>query len=1086
MAVAVLTTALLACALAAQTPTFLFETLPAADNIQPVQLNADNIATWKVAGKQVFLLHGNVVVTQGQNVVRAPDCVVWVDLPANPADNVLPVTIFGENSIALERQVPGQAPAQADYGYVRTVTTSKVDIKPFQEKLVEQDQSADPVYQRALAKRPAELLQGNTAVDTGLRLASALQPAPAPPGPPPLPGPPPPAIDPSKTPMPVKQDVLFQPIPEANAAPAPGASPPPPVFSSTMPQPDPPPGSPAKPPPHLSVRPRFGSDLQVEYKPVEDGRTAVIVTGGVILLITTPGETPKDKAQAIDIEADRLVIWTRGNAQQLFGKMKSEQGSDNGAHELYMSGHVQMRTRSDKDIKTIHANELYYDVRRNVAVARDVDLEIQMQKAPFPLHVKTPELQQLGPKLFTMKQSEVFSGLLPSDPGMILKISNMTIEERQYELSYLYGLVPAYDKDGNRKVQTDHVFTGNNYFAYLEGVPVFYFPYFGGRVEDPLGPLDGINAGYDRIFGVQIHTTWDLYDIFDLPHFEGTKWQLYLDYLTERGPGFGTFFEFSGRDPFGIKGKYNGEIKLYGMYDHGFDELGGNRGQEEFYPDAATAWPVIQPQFRGWAYGKANVQELPDGFSVLGQFAFLSDRNFQEVYFLDPHINGLNQETYIHLKQQQGNWAWTLDAQDNTQDWFTHTNWFPKLDGYLMGQTFSFGKLAEDLFVVNTKASAGYAELRPTIQVPFAYLPTDVRVNTVRTDVMGDISMPVDLGPFKIAPYLTADLAYYSQNVNGDSQGRVYGGGGVRWSMPLSKLYPDIENELLNINQIYHKIVLYGNYFAAQSSTSFNNLPQLNRLNDDSTDQALRDIRPVQSLYNPNYANILTSSNLFNPQYYALRRLVDNSPDNLDTINVLQLGIDQRWQTRRGFPGNDHIVDWMSLNVQASIFPHSQRDDLGHTLGIVEYNWLWNIGDRTALTSSGFFEPFDGGARSFNFGAILGRTDSTNFYLGYQQIDPLYSKAVIASIVYPFSAKYALTASTVWDFGVNVTSYSLFFSRMGTDTIVNFGVSFNSTLNTAGFTFEILPNVARAAGHAAALFPGVPATTNIDPIFNQK
>jgi lipopolysaccharide export system protein LptA len=1086
-AVAILTAALVVCALAAQTPTFLFETLPAADNTQPVQLNADTIATWKVAGKQIFRLRGNVVVTQGQNAIRTPDCVVWVDLPANPGDSVLTLTIYGENSISLDRNNAGQAPAQADYGYVRTVTTSKVDIKPFKDKLVEQDQSTDPVYQRALQKRPAELLQGPTGVDTGLRLASALQPLPAPPLP--APPPPPPALDPSKNPMPappLKQDVYFQPMPEPNAAPAPGATPapPPPVFSSTVPQPDPPPGTPAKPAPHLSVRPRYGDKLDVDYKPVADGWTAIIVSGGVITFIDKPGESSREKAQVIDIEADRLVIWTKGNAQQLVGNMSSKEGADNGAHELYLSGHVAMRTRGEKDIKTVRANELYYDVRRNVAVAREADFEIVIPKALFPLHVKTPELQQLGPKLWSMKQSDVFSSFIPSDPGLIFNISNMTIEERQYELSYLYGLWPAYDKDGKRMVQTDHVFTGNNYLAYLEGLPVFYFPYFRGRVEDPLGPLDSVNAGYDTLFGFQLHTTWDLYDIFDLPHFDGTKWQLYLDYLTERGPGFGTYFDFSGKDPFGIKGKYNGEIKLYGMVDHGFDTLGGNRGLEEFWPNPNTAWPVNQPEFRGWAYGRVNVQELPDGFSYQGQFAFLSDRNFQEVYFLNDHLNGPNNDTYLHFKQQQNNWALTLDATDNTQDWFTHTNWLPKADGYLMGQSFSFGQL-EDLFVFNTHASAGYAELRPTIQVPFAYLPTDVRVNTARLDWMSDLSMPFDAGPFKIAPYITADAAYYSQDVNGDSIGRVYGGGGVRWSMPLSKLYPDIQSDLLNINEIYHKIVMYGNYFAAQSSTSNQNLPQLNRLDDDTTDQTLRDIRPQQSLYNPNYNTLLTTSNLFNPQFYALRRLVDNSPDNLDTMNVLQLGIDQRWQTQRGFPGDYHIVDWMSLNVQASIYPHSERDDLGHTLGILEYNWAWNIGDRTALTSSGFFEPFNAGCRAFQFGAILGRPDSTNVYIGYQQIDPLNSKAIIASVAFPISAKYAVTANTVWDFGDNVSSYSLFLSRMGTDVVVNFGLSFNSTLNTVSLAFEVLPNVARNTGHSAGLFPGLPMT-NVDSILNQK
>ena len=409
----------------------------------------------------------------------------------------------------------------------------------------------------------------------------------------------------------------------------------------------------------------------------------------------------------------------------------------------------------------------------------------------------------------------------------------------------------------------------------------------------------------------------------------------------------------------------------------------------------------------------------------------------------------------------------------------TQTDWLPKLDGSLLGQTFF-----DDWLVYSANASAGYGRLRPANQVPFAYAPTDVRADAVRVDLSQEVSVPLYLGPVKVAPYLKLDTAYYSEDVNGNSRGRLLGGAGIRWNLPLSRIYPDIQSELFNLNQIYHKINFTGNYYVAQSSSGVNNFPQFDRLNDDASDQALRDFRPVQSLFNPGAAAFLTSSNLFNPQNYAIRRLLDTNIDTLDSIDVLQLGINQRWQTKRGFPGNEHVIDWMTLNVGVSIFPHSQRDNFGRTLGILEYDWTWNIGDRTALTSSGWFEPFQGGPRAFDFGAVINRPDTTNFYLGYRQIDPLNSKAVIGVVTYPFSAKYAMTASTVWDFGNHVSSYSVFVSRMGTDLMVNFGVNYNSTLNTFGIVFEILPNLARPTGRSAGLFPT--PLTNISPMVNLK
>jgi hypothetical protein len=251
------------------------------------------------------------------------------------------------------------------------------------------------------------------------------------------------------------------------------------------------------------------------------------------------------------------------------------------------------------------------------------------------------------------------------------------------------------------------------------------------------------------------------------------------------------------------------------------------------------------------------------------------------------------------------------------------------------------------------------------------------------------------------------------------------------------------------------------------------------------SDQSLRYIRPLQSLYNPSNATALVFAPWFNPQNYAIRRLVDNTVDTFDNMEVVQLSIDQRWQTKRGFPGNEHVIDWMSLNVGVSIFPHSQRDNFGHTFGILTYDWLWNIGDRTALYSTGWFEPFTEGARVIDVGGIIGRPDTTSLTLGYRQIDPLNSKAVVASVIYPFSAKYAMTASTVWDFGNHISSYSIYMSRMGSDVMVNFGFSFSSTLNTFSFVFEMVPSITRPpGGAAAALFPVVPM--NIDSMINKR
>jgi hypothetical protein len=243
----------------------------------------------------------------------------------------------------------------------------------------------------------------------------------------------------------------------------------------------------------------------------------------------------------------------------------------------------------------------------------------------------------------------------------------------------------------------------------------------------------------------------------------------------------------------------------------------------------------------------------------------------------------------------------------------------------------------------------------------------------------------------------------------------------------------------------------------------------------------------VQPFEHPNPLNgiFLSRSPLFDPQVYAIRQLILNRVDTLDTINELQLDLRQRWQTKRGFPGQQHVVDWMTLDLSMSIFPeagrnslwpypvnppgvpgvpatfpNAQRDNFGETFGFLQYDWQWNVGDRTALVSTGFYDPIDNGARVFTFGTFLNRPDRTSLYLGYRQIDPVGSRAVSGALTYVFSPKYAVTASSVYDFGTSqAISNSLVLTRMGSDMQVSIGFTYNALQNAFGFTFEIVPNL---------------------------
>jgi hypothetical protein len=1035
---------------------------------------ADEVATWVEDGKLVVMARGNVLVQMGTLHARFTQGILWIDLQGRQKTKILHADLYAEGDLRVQNGTENKLGSK---GLLDINTRGTLELKSIKSRVAQQVRREDELYRRALAERAATLppvahtpqvqpratpgtQSAPTIQRTNYEPAQPSQPSqPAPSLPPPpvqpglAPGGPPPS--PSAAAIPGITPAIQPPVPPSGPPPGPptaavqppGTAPPPRALAAT-PQP---PGTPA-PLHQFSIQPRRPGGFQFQkLGPLPTGEDVLLVTGGAIINVSSSA----DRTELLDIAADRVVVWMRGNAQEAFDNMRRPGGETSRDLEFYLSGNVEIRSRQGTEDRTLRADEVYYDTSRHVALAFTSDLEFKQPGLPDPVHMQAHELHQLDINKFEALETRIFSSRTPGDPGLTVVFAKATLEQQKVIKKSIFGRTVTDRLTGEPLSEPQQLVRGDSVFLKLEDIPVFYLPFVQGDAHDPLGPIQNFNFGYNHIFGAQFSTTLNVYDLLGITPSPGTRWRMDLDYLSSRGPAFGTEFDYGGKDLFGIKNQYSGLVKAWGIYDTGTDILGGGRGELDEHPN-----------WRGRFLWRQNVFDLPYGFTVQSQLAALSDKNLLEQYYKLEFDSDINQETFLYVKQQRDNWAWTFLAEPRIRSWVTETESLPRLDGYLIGQSFF------DRITYNAHASAGYFRLLTTDQPPPPVEATQQNVNTARFDLWQDASLPFYLGPIKVAPYVVLDLTEYTKDLNGDTVGRVYGGGGVRASMPLTRLYPDVQSSLFNLNGLNHKIVLSTNYYVAQSTEPFSRFPQLDMLDDDATDQARRDITPIQPLINPANGLALATSPLYNPQTYAIRRLVDNRIDTLDDIEVLQLDIRQRLQTKRGYPGQQHIVDWMTLDLSASIFPHSNRDNFGDTFGFLEYDWLWNIGDRTALASTGWIDSLDQNAREFTFGAFLNRPDRTNFYLGYRQIDPIQSKAVTAAVTYVFSPKYATTLSSTYDFGTNQSlSNSLVLTRMGTDLQVSLGFTYNALQNNFGVVFEILPNL---AANTAKRF-GIPA-----------
>lgn len=829
----------------------------------------------------------------------------------------------------------------------------------------------------------------------------------------------------------------------------------------------------------LRFSPRYGVLGNFERQPEsEPGVQQMVYTAGLIIEVTHTVDDPTGGVEYRQYEfaTDNLVMWMRGAdapANPAAGLSLTPGAGGSNRIELYMKGNVVIRSKDSTKgadgkmatvTRTLRADAIYYDIDANKAIALNADLEVGFSAFPDTVHMTGLEIARLGRDEWKLKRAAAFTSKLPSDPAVQMLASEATYRETTDPRRNFLGLKYR-NPFGSESSGYERTLTATNARIAVLGVPVFYTPILRTSPEEPLGPLAGVGFGNDTVFGTQLYSTWDIYKLLALRAPNGHNWRLHADHLSDRGTAFGTDYNFTETGFFGYGGPASGDFKFYGLNDEGIDNL-GPRGPDPYVQDYRfRAYARYQQELYAEREPRTLLNTGPQAF-LQTQFAWLSDKNFHEQYFNSDFQTGVNQETFALLAGTAGPWYGSVLVQGGEhRDWITETRWLPRADGALIGRSIF------DTFVYNARASAGYAEFVPASVYPEPELSTEQqKLRTGRIDLIQELSAPIDLGPAKLTPYATVDLTGYSQDLNGNQTGRIWGGGGAKISTTLGKLYPGVSSELFNVRGINHKVTYSADYFIARTNVPYTSLPLLDRLNDDTTDMAYRAIQDHQQYYiDPITAEQIRTGPQFNPQQLAIRKLLNNRVDTRDDIQTVRFSSDNRLQTKRGFPGSDHIVDWFTLNLGTTLFPDAVKDNFGKSFALMEYNALWNVGDRTAIQSAGWFDPFDPGARYFNAGVYLARPDKTNFYLGYRQTDPVNSKAVMANVFYPLSRKYAVSVWTSYDFGMSSPlANSVNLVRTGTDMTLSFGFTYNPITSNFGVQFSVLPNIAAATGTAVA------------------
>jgi hypothetical protein len=879
------------------------------------------------------------------------------------------------------------------------------------------------------------------------------------------------------------------------------------------------------------------SNSIVALDPTPEGVQVIIVRGGVNIVARTP------QHGIIDLEADNAVIWRHRNTKNQKRNLETGGRITEDASqplEVYLEGHVVVRRDAQKyagrgDQQTIQASRVYYDFLTDRSLNLDAEVDLFAPGFIVPFKVKAERIDQYRPMIpladgrFAFGQPEIraekstMTGSRFPNPDYL--ITNQSIDLTRRVTGFVdpkTGKEIDDPNDPGGEPELTWNFDARQNFFWLGSLPVFYWPRISGDIEDIEPPLRQIAFQSNNYFGQQILTDFNGFRLIGAKRPNWIDiWNVDVDYLSARSkdfPALGTELGWFGKDllrdltdPYhqlrnpgeNLTKDYYGYLDIWGLKDLGIDNLGSGPAIVTNGPPGAGKAGYQRskvPPFQDMR-GRFNIRHMQrfipyddedhpyEDFRLQLESSYVSDRHFIEEYYKRLNDTGLDQSNLAYLLYQKNNVAASIITEANLQNFYTDTQWLPKLDYYRLNDS-----IFNHWFNYSTHSGLDYANTHTDIMVNnpnlFAFIPYDPISNTSSAFSAGrfytnhELDMPLNLwNMIRITPYLQGQAVGWTDQLGGGPNGRapdgalgrVWGAAGAHAEISAWKIYPWVDSELWNVHGLNNKVSFYADGRAAYSNVNLNQIA----VQDDLDDNTYEFVRRYFAITNYT-GGILPAP--YDPRFLIMRRAISpitGTTDVQGTINTVQLGVHQRLQTKRGPQGRRRIVDYMTLDASTTFFPTPSRDNFGKPFGQTMYNWQWFIGDRTSIVSSGWFEFFNlvgskpltnynvrgndpFGLNTITSGVSINRPPRGSLFLGYTVIDTgtLKTSAVNTSISYWMSPKWYGTYSTSYDFGNGILLASMFsFTRIGADYLTSLGLTVDPQRGSYSFGLQLIPRI---------------------------
>jgi lipopolysaccharide export system protein LptA len=758
----------------------------------------------------------------------------------------------------------------------------------------------------------------------------------------------------------------------------------------------------------------------VESVYAADGNIAIVLKGGVRLLQRRPNN------EMIELSAQNAVLFTPlKSLRELTQSNGKKQGNDI-INAAYMEGDVRINfagNRKNMPEERLTADHVYYEFATDRAVLTNAIVHTTNPQSGSPVLMRGKIIRQLAQGEYRGENS---------------LLSNSTFALPTYCIAAERIYVRT-TPTGDPRMGDVITYDATNMTMRSFGIPFFYWPHTAGEMTEHGFLLRAIGFGHDNDYGTFAEFTWGLFETLGTIPPRDLDVNFRTDYFSDRGPGFGLNAKYGAgfvTDTTKQAWDFDGQFQSYILEDRGVDDVGR-------FP-VRTDDP---PSIRGTVLWEHD-HYFPDGWQAQARVGFVSDATFLEQWFRRDFGTGPPHDVMGYIKHTQDSEAFTFGANFQPSRLVTTSDYqeeqfevehLPQIGYYREGDaligdhaTFFSDNIGGGLHFAKSKASLEEQGFNTTTYYPG--IPAEGYTGTPgqvvwRGDFRQQVDWPFTAGPLRIDPFVMGRYTEYSTSPQGVERARVMAGAGTRITTEFWKVDPAVESVFFDLHQLRHVVEPEINFFTSAMNVERN-------------------------------------------QVYVY----DPAIDAINDISAAQFALHQRWETKRGGPGQWRSVDVFSLNVELNYFankpatkfldPYSFRGLYFSTYpeesvprDSVNADASWRISDNTVVIGDMSYNLDRGSLETIAIGILVRRDERLSYFIGNRYIDPLDSNVTSVHLDYEMTRKYFLDVDQEFDFtqGKNVYSGVALIRQFDT-FFMAFRYYYDETTKQNGFSFNLYPS----------------------------